>query len=131
MPSEIFDPTRTSDEGRVLHSSPNCRMEELRGFMYAQADGAISVGAVCIIDTDGTADEGTATLAATHSGCAVGVAQTAIADDESYGWLQTRRVRVRRSSRTEVLTVGESIWFGATAGALSDTDDCVIPRSMG
>ena len=88
MPTEIFDPTRTSTDAEfsvftVLSDAG------VQSYMYVKADGAISVGAVCIIDTDGTADEGTGTLAATHSGCPVGVAQTAIADDD-YGWLQVR-----------------------------------------
>ena len=119
MAEAIFDPTRVSTTAefsvftQALH-------EGVRGFMYVEADGAISVGAVCIIDTDGTADEGTATLAATHSGCPVGAAQTAIADN-SYGWLQVSGPCAAIQS-DGVLTVGETIWFGATAGALSDTN---------
>ena len=119
MPNEIFDPTRTSETAEFLVF---CELSDggVRTYMYAQADGAISVGAVCIIDSDGSADEGTGTLAATHSGCPVGVAQTAIADD-SYGWLQTRGPCAAIQS-DGVLTVGETIWFGATAGAISDTN---------
>ena len=119
MAEAIFDPTRVSTKAefsvftQALH-------EGVRGYMYVEADGAISVGAVCIIDSDGTADEGTATLAATHSGCPVGVAQTAIPDN-SYGWLQ-RSGPCAAIQAGEALTVGETIWFGATAGALSDTN---------
>ena len=125
MPSEIFDPTRTSTKAEfgvftVLSD------EGIRSYEYVQADGAISVGAVCIIDSDGTAIEGTATLAPTHSGCPVGVAQTAIADD-SYGWLQVDGPCAAIQS-DGALSVGETIWFGSTAGALSDTNtaDCQI-----
>ena len=125
MPNEIFDPTRTSEKAEfevftVLSDGG------VRSYEYVQADGAISVGAVCIIDTDGTAIEGTATLAPTHSGCPVGVAQTAIADD-SYGWLQVGGPCDAIQS-DGALSVGETIWFGSTAGALSDTNtaDCQI-----
>ena len=121
----IFDPTRVSTErGFGLHAF--ARHNGVKGYKYAKADGAISVGAVCIIDTDGTAVEGTSTLAPTHSGCPVGVAQTAIADD-SYGWLQVDGPCDAIQS-DGALSVGETIWFGSTAGALSDTNtaDCQI-----
>lgn len=125
MPTEIFDPTRTSSVAEfqlftVLSD------EGVRSYMYVQADGAISVGAVCIIDSDGTADEGSTTNAPTHSGCPVGVAQTAIADDD-YGWLQVSGPCAAIQAG-EALTVGETIYFGTTAGALSDTNtgDCQI-----
>ena len=85
----IFDPTEVSPKAEFSLFTQGLH-EGTKGYMYAKADGAISVGAVCIIDTDGTAIEGTATLAPTHSGCPVGVAQTAIPDD-SYGWLQSVR----------------------------------------
>ena len=58
MPSEIFDPTRTSETAEFLVFT-ELSDGGVKSYMYAQADGAISVGAVCIIDTDGTADEGT------------------------------------------------------------------------
>ena len=120
-----FNPTRVSTKAgfsvftQALH-------EGVKGYMYVQADGAISVGAVCIIDTDGTAIEGTATLAPTHSGCPVGVSQVAIPDD-SYGWLQVCGPCDAIQS-DGALSVGETIWFGSTAGALSDTNtaDCQI-----
>ena len=119
MAEAIFDPTRVSTKAefsvftQALH-------EGVKGYMYVEADGAISVGAVCLIDTDGTADEGTGTLAATHSGCPVGVAQTAIPDN-SYGWLQ-RSGPCAAIQSDGVLTVGETIWFGTTAGGISDTN---------
>ena len=121
----IFDPTRVSTRREfALHTQ--ALHDGTKGYMYAKADGAISVGAVCIIDTDGTAIEGTSTLAPTHSGCPVGVAQTAIADD-SYGWLQ-RSGPCDAIQSDGALSVGETIWFGSTAGALSDTNtaDCQI-----
>ena len=125
MSESIFDPTRTSSKAEFAVFTV-ASDAGVRGFMYAQADGAISVGAVCIIDTDGTAIEGTATLATTHSGCPVGVAQTAIADDD-YGWLQVSGPCAAIQS-DGALSVGETIWFGSTAGALSDTNtaDCQI-----
>ena len=125
MPTEIFDPTVTSSVAEFeVHTVLSD--EGVRSYQYARADGAVSVGAVCIIDTDGTAVEGTATLAPTHSGCPVGVAQTAIADDD-YGWLQVDGPCDAIQS-DGALSVGETIWFGSTAGALSDTNtaDCQI-----
>ena len=121
----IFDPTRVSTRAEFSVFTQGLH-EGTKGYMYAQADGAISVGAVCIIDTDGTAIEGTSTLAPTHSGCPVGAAQTAIADD-SYGWLQVCGPCDAIQS-DGALSVGETIWFGSTAGALSDTNtaDCQI-----
>ena len=58
------------------------------------------------------------------------MAQTAIADDDSYGWLQVKGPCAAIQS-DGVLTVGETIWFGATAGALSDTDDCGFAQIYG
>ena len=121
----IFDPTEVSTNPEFsLHSQ--ALHAGTKGYMYVEADGAISVGAVCIIDTDGTAIEGTATLAPTHSGCPVGVSQVAIPDN-SYGWLQ-RSGPCDAIQSDGALSVGETVWFGSTAGALSDTNtaDCQI-----
>ena len=125
MPTEIFDPTRTSPDAEFSEFTV-LSDAGVKSYMYAQADGAISVGAVCIIDTDGTAIEGTATLAPTHSvALSVWLRPPSLMTD--YGWLQVDGPCAAIQS-DGALSVGETIWFGSTAGALSDTNtgDCQI-----
>ena len=84
----IFDPTRVSTKREFsLHAYG--LHEGTRGYEYVQANGAISVGAVCVIPPSGDADELDSANVAAINGFPLGVAQTAIPDD-SYGWLQVK-----------------------------------------
>ena len=119
MAGTIFDPTRVSTKEEFsLHTF--ARHEGTRGFVYVKADGAISVGAVCVIPLDGDADELDAGNVATINGMPLGVAQTAIANN-SYGWLQVSgpcgAIQV-----SGAVSAGDYLWATTTDGAIDDAD---------
>ena len=117
--AEIFDPTRVSTKEEFsLHTT--LFDEGIRAYHYVKADGAISVGAVCVIPIDGDADELDSGNVATINGLGLGVAQTAIANN-SYGWLQVygpfAAIQV-----SGAVSAGDYLWATTTDGALDDAD---------
>ena len=119
MAGTIFDPTEVSTKAEfALHSFG--RHDGTKGYVYIKANGAISVGAVCVIPINGEADELDAGNVATNNGLPLGVAQTAIAND-SYGWLQVSgpcgAIQV-----SGTVTAGDYLWATTTDGALDDAD---------
>lgn len=60
--------------------------EDGRGWLYVQADGAISINTISVITEAGQADMLDTTNSATARGDACGVSSAAFADNE-YGWL--------------------------------------------
>ena len=116
--SNIFDPTRVSTKAEFAPHTFDTS-EGLRGYMYAKADGAISVGAVCVIDTDGTADELDSANTNIY-GLPLGVAQHAIADD-SYGWLQVMGPCAAIQVSAAV-AVGAQVFGTTTDGAISTSN---------
>ena len=119
MGATIFDPTRVSTMLEFsLHTY--ALHEGLRGYEYVQANGAISVGAVCVIPPSGDADELDSANVAAINGFPLGVAQTAIPND-SYGWLQVKGPCAAIQA-AGALSIGDYLWATTTDGAIDDTN---------
>ena len=119
MSEAIFDPTRVTTKAEfAIHTKAS--EAGVREYIYAKANGAISVGAVCNVDSAGEADELDSANAATINGQPLGVAQVAIAND-SYGWLQVygpcAAIQVAGA-----VSKGDYIWGTTTDGAIDDAD---------
>jgi hypothetical protein len=118
-----IDPTVTSatpafDVGQVAF---NTTSDGAKGYIYVQANGAITGdGYVCDIDAstfDAAMSTTTTTAPGTGAGKPVGVARVAFADNE-YGWLQVYgpgTIRVLASAAAYTLLNST-----ATAGSLDD-----------
>ena len=112
--NEIFDPTRTSTAAEY---SPGTRLQDDLGeeFYYVEADAAISVAAVVVIEID----HGASPITTTNGdlGLRVGVAKTAIANS-SFGWVSiygSGLISVAASCATDV-----KLFTTATGGRLDD-----------
>ena len=114
----ITDPTRVTTNSE--HLLMGLGWQENRAYLYVQANGAISIGAVCDMTEAGQADELDSARAASINGSPLGAAQVAIPDD-SYGWIQVYgpcgRIQVAGT-----VTAGDYVWATTTDGALDDTD---------
>lgn len=118
-----IDPTKTSttpeyDVGQVAF---NTTSDGAKGYIYVQANGAITGdGYVCDIDVssfDAAMSTTTTTAPGTGAGKPVGVARAAFADNE-YGWLQVFGVgTVRVAASCAAYTILNST---ATAGQIDD-----------
>ena len=119
MSGTIFDPTRVSTKAEfALHTL--AFHDGTKGYVYVKADGAISVGAVCVIAINAEADELDSANVASINGLGLGVAQTAIANN-SYGWVQVYgpcgAIQVAGA-----VSVGDYLWATTTDGAIDDAD---------
>ena len=120
MSGTIFDPERVTTTQDFTPNGLSFHSGSGKGFVYVQADGAISVGAVCTIKRAGQADELDAGNVATNNGLQLGVAQVAIADD-SWGWLQVFGV-CDAIQVAGAVSIGDYLWATTTDGALDDAD---------
>ena len=118
MATEVFDPTRVTTKAE-FSSFTELSDAGVRSYIYVEADGAISVGAVCVIDSDGSADELDSANTNIY-GLPLGVAQTAIAND-SHGWLQVSGPCAAIQVSAAV-AVGAQVFGTTTDGAISTTN---------
>lgn len=103
-------------------TAPDSNGENYGFFQYAQADGAVDVGAICRISHAGQADEITTTESGSV-GNILGVAQSTLADNE-YGWFW------RGMGKTEAIisngtTAGQVLTTTATAGEAGTGGDAI------
>lgn len=115
MPNEVFDPTRASTSAEFELGSILFESGSGKGFMYVRADGALTAGAVVVIESGGDADP----IHEDDNRGPVGVAQSSIAND-SYGWVQVSGycAAVRVASN---FVDGARIYSTGTDGQLNDT----------
>ena len=126
MATEIFDPTRVTDDAEYsLHTL--LFDEGVRGYVYVQAMGAISVGAVCSIEHAGQADELDSASTDLY-GSMLGVAQTAMTDND-YGWLQVygpcAAIQV-----TATVAKGNDLFGTTTDGGISSTSTAAFIKGI-